>query len=720
VWRSPNNINPEGYLNPTGGRLPIGSGLRSLNGSIDQRPNATILTPLALGPVPAAVPPGTPIQTGYLAYPEMYPQVSMDSDAERGRLSNNFYRDMDVRTSTGNSGGAGAPGSAARFNESDHYFRWVSILRLADMLRPLGVGPLEAPFEFTGPTTADVRVFTPRTTTLGERNANNARYTTLGEALAAAMGYENRNFNTIPRHAGAHTRDINLLRSPYALPLAGESTGNGPFHLKPPPGSRTTNTPTTAEPGDDSMDTLLFDRGNLRLDHFVPFVDADTQDTVLDLDTTGTDAERVVGPGVPMAQMVLEQFETPATDPANPAPLSGENAGRFAPRQGLINVNTAPVEVLRLLPGVSPRAYAQPAAAALAATTNPSSGTARPATLAPVGAGTIGDADWFRNQPGVRPTLPVNQTLDLAAGIAGYRDMVPVMLSRAAAGHIQTLRAAGVTAGNSFPDAAAGTTYVPVASLFLPVFEGGGDDDPYRHVDSFTNTLLNPRSVSRIMGIESQPGFRSVGELLSVRSRENESLPTGTAPRYTSRWPLGVWKQAFEPRHSPWAAAPYNIDALGYDQSILTTTDPFQRRELNSTFDEIDPQAGRIDRGVPTTPGDLAAREDDPFDNPYERRAFGERADARLAVSGMPNEYDEKLILANNFLNTVTTRSDVYAVWFTLAGFQKSDVEGLDASDPITPSVRRRFVMVVDRSNVATRGTKPRILLMKEVPMPRE
>jgi hypothetical protein len=47
-------------------------------------------------------------------------------------------------------------------------------------------------------------------------------------------------------------------------------------------------------------------------------------------------------------------------------------------------------------------------------------------------------------------------------------------------------------------------------------------------------------------------------------------------------------------------------------------------------------------------------------------------------------------------------------------------VEGLDTEDPITPSVRRRFVMVVDRSNVTTRGTKPRILLMKEVPLPRE
>jgi hypothetical protein len=216
------------------------------------------------------------------------------------------------------------------------------------------------------------------------------------------------------------------------------------------------------------------------------------------------------------------------------------------------------------------------------------------------------------------------------------------------------------------------------------------------------------------MGIEGQPGFRSVGELLSVRSRANEA-PTS----YTSRWPSGVLKAANQPRHTPWAAAPYNIDALGFDQTVVGPG-AGQRRQLNSTFDEIDPQAGRIDLGLPTVATNIPPATDDPFDNPYERQPLFSRADPRLATAGIANEYDEKLILANNFLNTVTNRSDVYAVWFTLAGFQRSDVEGLDTADPITPSVRRRFVMVVDRSNVTNRGTKPRILLMKEVPMPRE
>ena len=716
LWQAPNNIVPRGYLDTTNfGFLAAPSAARSLDGSIDRRPNATILTPLAPGVFPAAnLPPGTPLLTGYLAYPEMYPQVSMDSDPERGRLSNNFYRDVDVRRSTGNTGGGGAFGSAQRFNESDHYYRWVSILRLGDMLRPLGIGPLEAPFNFPASGQPTVRAFTPFAQSLAQIQANNARYTTLGEALAAAMGYENRLYNAIPRHAGAHTRDINLLRSPYALTgLANESTGNGPFHLKPPPGARVPGTSSTLEAGDDSTDTMLFDRGNLRLDHFVPFVDADTPDTVIDLDTAGNTAERVVGPAVPLAQMVLEQFETPATDPANPAPQTGENAGRLSPRQGLINVNTAPVEVLRLLPGVTPRAYVQPDTTDPVG--DPVGGTARLTTLLPTGVGAVGDADWFRQVAGVRPVLPLNQTLDLAAGIAGYRDMVPVVMSRAAYDHVVNIRGIGGGPGDILPDAPAAPTYEPVASLFLSRTDGAGDVDPYVFDDPVSGAVgTNARSSSRIMGIEGQPGFRSVGELLSVRSRANET-PTS----YTSRWPSGALKAANQPRHTPWAAAPYNIDALGFDQTVVGPG-AGQRRQLNSTFDEIDPQAGRIDLGLPTVATNIPPATDDPFDNPYERQPLFSRADPRLATAGIANEYDEKLILANNFLNTVTNRSDVYAVWFTLAGFQRSDVEGLDTADPITPSVRRRFVMVVDRSNVTNRGTKPRILLMKEVPMPRE
>jgi hypothetical protein len=35
----------------------------------------------------------------------------------------------------------------------------------------------------------------------------------------------------------------------------------------------------------------------------------------------------------------------------------------------------------------------------------------------------------------------------------------------------------------------------------------------------------------------------------------------------------------------------------------------------------------------------------------------------------------------------------------------------------LLPSIQRRFLMVIDRSNVTQLGEKPRIVLFKEVPM---
>ncbi|QYU67765.1 hypothetical protein J4558_23220 [Leptolyngbya sp. 15MV] len=51
-----------------------------------------------------------------------------------------------------------------------------------------------------------------------------------------------------------------------------------------------------------------------------------------------------------------------------------------------------------------------------------------------------------------------------------------------------------------------------------------------------------------------------------------------------------------------------------------------------------------------------------------------------------------------------------------LHGYQKSDTENLRLTDPLTPSVAKRFVMVVDRSNVTRRGERPRIVLFAELP----
>lgn len=81
------------------------------------------------------------------------------------------------------------------------------------------------------------------------------------------------------------------------------------------------------------------------------------------------------------------------------------------------------------------------------------------------------------------------------------------------------------------------------------------------------------------------------------------------------------------------------------------------------------------------------------------------------------NDYQEQLAIAGAVVGTTTNRSDVFAVWFVVQGYTKEDVTGLAATDPMVPSVKRRFVMVVDRSNVQQTGDKPKILFLKEVPV---
>jgi hypothetical protein len=83
----------------------------------------------------------------------------------------------------------------------------------------------------------------------------------------------------------------------------------------------------------------------------------------------------------------------------------------------------------------------------------------------------------------------------------------------------------------------------------------------------------------------------------------------------------------------------------------------------------------------------------------------------------LPNDYDEQLAIANAAINSISVRSDVFCVWFLIHGYLPSDVENLGPLDPMIPSIARRYVMVVDRSNVVQLGQKPNILLFQEVPI---
>jgi hypothetical protein len=88
-----------------------------------------------------------------------------------------------------------------------------------------------------------------------------------------------------------------------------------------------------------------------------------------------------------------------------------------------------------------------------------------------------------------------------------------------------------------------------------------------------------------------------------------------------------------------------------------------------------------------------------------------------FARSELPDAPSASQAIADALLGTVNTRSDVFCAWFLVHGYTEADVTGLAPTDPMVPSLARRYVMVVDRSNVVGNDDRPRILLFQEVPI---
>lgn len=83
----------------------------------------------------------------------------------------------------------------------------------------------------------------------------------------------------------------------------------------------------------------------------------------------------------------------------------------------------------------------------------------------------------------------------------------------------------------------------------------------------------------------------------------------------------------------------------------------------------------------------------------------------------LQGEYDQKLIPMQGLLATASTRSDYFICWFIVEGYRKEDTTKLTNADPMVPSIRRRFMMILDRSQCISPGQPARIRAIKEVPL---
>lgn len=459
----------------------------------------------------------------------------------------------------------------------------VSTLRLADLLLPLGFGPEFTPYD-NGGTAYDLSI------------ADQARvaWTTLGEAAAMAMGY-----------------DVLTPPTPISRP--------DPAFLFAP---RQVGTSTT----------LIFDRGALRTDDYVPFVDSNTDGLFAPSAT-----EYRAGLELPLAYNVLDQFVV--------TPAGAQARDRAIP--GLVNVNTASMAVLRVVPGLAP----------LPSEVFPTNDTTTPTKNL-----------WWRSSVGAtsvekppagliydRTTSVAGAAPDIATTIAAYRDKMDMIRRAGSAGPSTSgYPAPGFV---SFADEATsgGARLNPAVDL-----NSRSGANSYASLSGRTtqNQIGWTRPAASgtaavATGISELPGLRSVGEILGARNWD----PTTPATR----------------------ADPYNIDFMAFDGGTTG--------RLNS--------APGFETGAPT---DLSSY-------------------ATYAAKARPTATRERLALANVALNSLSTRSDYFAVWFLVNGYSRADVSGLSDNDPLIPSIQRRFLMVLDRSNVTRAGDKPKVLLFKELPV---
>lgn len=387
----------------------------------------------------------------------------------------------------------------------------------------------------------------------------------------------------------------------------------------------------------------LLDAGRLALDRFVPFVNNDAPETPMVEFDPGLDVLR--GAGVPMALGVFDRARAierldRVNDPINASGEQLRKVNLSSATFGTININTAPVEVLRLLPGFAPSRAEYAIDATGAQIEREWWASKYPDTEIPDNIVANTSYDQLRENP------------DVAAAIVAYRDRInsyPNTAARVEPAGLNVLGRAPLfmspELGNIDPFF--GQNMIGEIPSVMPPFDAG-------------NYTLDRSFFTGIEGLRSTPGFASLGELMAVRV--NPDFRTDDLTR---------WNML---RHMA-------MDQLGYDERAQGLQEDVDTGENITLLSQV-----FTDQNGETT-GDTV------------------------------DDYAEKLIMANGVLNMLSVRSDYYAVWFVLQGYREADVANLRPEDPLIPSVHKRYIMVIDRSNVTEPGDQPKIVLLKEVPL---
>jgi hypothetical protein len=532
----------------------------------------------------------------------------------------------------------------------------IDISRVTDILTPMAIGPEYDPLGdpgFDGGVDDDNDIKLP------------GRYLTLSEAFALALGYDQLDLEDVDSDGiadGDDTLDDTIYNRFAFFDAYRRKAGDRP-----------------GQPASGEFE-YAFDRFQLWLDKFVPFVDTNTDgffDPTLDVR---------LGEGVTPAMKLLDSVQT-LTDANTNTVL-----GRAIP--GRININTASLTTLRTIGMLSPNSSWDPFGV-------PENWAWRMANQYGSVAADSGSfniqpyVDWTRTNLG----LPDLSLMDSAPTIMAYRDRLRQIEYRLSSmppslqGVGATLQNYGFVSEDDPLDP--GDIYVVQPNEEALAFEN--------HKNDFGRQML-----TGITALREMPGFSSPGELIAARFRSDLD-------------------DVFDSRRMPFTGAevaPNQLDYLGRD---TRQANPIALKTYE--FGNNTPQAFR------TLLESRLYADYNPFTNStYNRNKvyFGDE---------IGNDYDEQLVLTSQLMNLVTTRSDLFAVWFIVRGYTEADVSNLrgdvntigdPSADPMLPSLEKRYLMIVDRSKVGTwidrNGdgieqeeseivSEPEIVLLREIPM---
>ncbi len=483
------------------------------------------------------------------------------------------------------------------------------------------------------------------------------RWTTLSEAIAQALDFDFAGELDWPLYNGVRT-----MPADYRL---------GATHVT-----------ETSDPllGNNDIGGCL-DRGCLRTDRFVPYLDlvddsgATTANGEFDAPRDRFRDGRLIGDqrfgaGVPLALGLIDRFRL------------NKFGSIDSIVHGTINANTASAGVLRSVPMLSPdlTGWMGPSRRALMGFDNTRS-------LNYIGGGDVYSTNLYRvmdvaatsnfEQAAQLRSLYANwlETYDLAATLRAYRDKSVVQTRAFGRENIANFRF-GIDV--NFHD----------GQIFWPDGRRPNDivarDDPAFARQFFTG----------IPALRESPGLAAVGELLCARyagatradTPQRAAIPNietlytelGNFPKADLDYPQDI-----------------SIDRFARDGAKLAPAYEPSNDEFDLGLD--------VGKSVEGLTGAV-------YRNPFRQRG-------PFVPSSLPDDISEKFVIANAAMGSLSVRSDVFCAWFIVRGYTESDVNTPTPFDPAVPSVQKRFVMVLDRSNVKEMGDKPRIVFVQEVPM---